>query len=102
MNGLWGDFLNDYDISYSDEENETREKKQKASCSPLKKYSQNVKFDKDLQLNNLAGQERDDLLNDSGSANLKVENEMREMDQKLTSSPVKKYSPKVKLENGAT
>ena len=55
-----------------------------------------------MQLNDLAGQERDDLLNDSGIANLKVENEMGEMDQKLTSSPVKKYSPKVKLENGAT
>ena len=26
LNGLWGDFLNDDDISYSDVENETRER----------------------------------------------------------------------------
>ena len=38
LNGLWGDFLNDDDISYSDVENETREKNQISSYSPLKKY----------------------------------------------------------------
>ena len=58
LNGLWGDLndLNDDDISYSDEENETREKNQKSSSSPLKKGSPNVKLDKDLQLTDLAGQ----------------------------------------------
>ena len=44
----------------------------------------------------------DNLLNESGIANPKVENEMRELNQKFTSSPVKKYSPKVRLEKGAT
>ena len=39
LKGLWGDFLNDDDISYSDVENETREKNQISSYSPLKKYS---------------------------------------------------------------
>ena len=57
LKGLWGDFLNDDDISYSDVENETREKNQKSSSSPLKKCSPNVKLDKDLQLNDLAEQE---------------------------------------------
>ena len=102
LNGLWGDFLNNDEILYSDEENETREKNQKSSFSPLKKYSPNVKLDKVLQLNDLAGQEKDNLLNESGIANPKVENEMRELNQKFTSSPVKKYSPKVRLEKGAT
>ena len=53
-------------------------------------------------MNDLAGQEMDNLLNESGIANPKVENEMRELNQKFTSSPVKKYSPKVRLEKGAT
>ena len=102
LNGLWGDFPNDDEILYSDEENETREKNQKSSSSPLKKCSQNVNLDKDLQLNDLAGQERDNLLNESDIANPKVENEMTEMNQKSTSSTVKKYSQKVKLGKGAT
>ena len=45
---------------------------------------------------------RDNLLNESDIANPKVENGIREMNQKSTSSPMKKYSPKVKLEMGAT
>ena len=52
--------------------------------------SQNVNLDRELQLNDLAGQERDNVLNESDIANPKVENEMREMGQKLKSSPVKK------------
>ena len=40
LNGLWGDFLNDDDISYSDVENETREKNQISSYSPLKNILQ--------------------------------------------------------------
>ena len=45
---------------------------------------------------------RDNLVNESDIANPKVENEMTEMNQKSTSSPVKKYSQKVKLGKGAT
>ena len=37
LNGLWGDFLNDDDILYSDAENEAREMNQKSARSPLKK-----------------------------------------------------------------
>ena len=55
-----------------------------------------------MQLSCLAGQERDNLLNDSGFANPRVENETREMNLKPTSSPVKRYSPNVKVVKGAT
>ena len=68
----------------------------------MKKYSSNAKLDKDLQLSCLAGQERDNLLNDSGFANPKVEKETRKMSLKPTSSPVKRYSPNVKVVKGAT
>ena len=42
------------------------------------------------------------MLNDSGFANPRVENETREMNLKPTSSPVKRYSPNVKVVKGAT
>ena len=102
LKGLLGDFLNDDDISHADVKNEIREKNQISSYSPLKKYSSNAKLDKDLQLSCVAGQERDNLLNDSGFANPKVEKETRKMSLKPTSSPVKRYSPNAKVVKGAT